>query len=455
MKPIRNILIISGIIAVLAGGFYFVQKLEPVDKTQTPQISVSTVSVYKTDMTSITDVTVTLPDESFTISKNLNDNTWRVENNPQVKINQSRVETFLYECAIISAKELVAENVNDIAQYGLDAPQKTVLIKQQNGETVKVLIGNSVLEGTDRYLMLEGDTRVYLKSALGCESLVCSLSDLMDKTIYSMNADEVGGIILNRTGANSIHLNCIKTAEDEAGEPVYEWYMEKPLQKMASSYSVDDKLLPNIVSQTAEKIIPVPEKNFDYGFGRPRASYSLWSLDNTKRYNVLVGKEEGKNTYIKLVGDDTIYLVATETLDFISLGYLDLADKLIHLENIKDVSEIYINGLGHFYHLSISNKDGITAYSINDKPVSESKFKNAYKFVIGLTLDDFIMGSGAGKTAVTIRYIKHDGTETKVECLDYNDRNYLIKVNGKGNFLSRKKQVENMFNELDETISNQ
>ncbi len=454
MKPIRNILIITGIIAVLAGGFYFVQTIEPVDKTQTPQFS-SSVSVFKTEKNNITGVTVTRPDESFTLSKNKNDNSWFVVDHEEVKINPSRVETFLYECAIISAKEVIAENVENIAQYGLDAPQKTVLIQLEKGKEVKVLIGNSVLDGSDCYIMLEGDSKVYIKSALGCDSLASSLSALMDSAIYSMSAEEVGGIVLNRNGANTIHLNRIQTAEDEAGEPVYEWYMEKPLQKMASSYSIDDKLLPNIISQSAEKIIPIPEKNVDYGFQNPRATYSLWNLDKSLRYDVQVGKEEGENTYIKLADDSTIYLVATETLDFVSLGYLDLADRLIHVEDIKDVTEIYINGAGRSYHLTIGTKDGSPAYSINDKPVSESKFKNAYKFVIGLTLDDFITGSGAGKTAVTIRYIKNDGTETRVECLDYNDRNYLIKVNGKGNFLSRKKQIENMFNELDKTISNQ
>ena len=59
---------------------------------------------------------------------------------------------------------------------------------------------------------------------------------------------------------------------------------------------------------------------------------------------------------------------------------------------------------------------------------------------IGLCLDDFTT-SGGGETVFTITYKKLDGSQSVVKCLTYDDRNYLVKVNGEGNLLIRKKQI--------------
>ncbi|MGN1058946.1 MAG: DUF4340 domain-containing protein, partial [Clostridia bacterium] len=369
MKPIRNILILVGVIVLLAGGFYLIQQYEPAEDAEaTPTLGPS-ITLFKTEKDNIRTVTVSNSEESYTLSKT--GDQWLVNNDPNIKISQSRVDTLLYECATITVKELIAENVQELSQYGLDVPGRTVRIEQSDGTVTTVIIGNTGLEGSVCYLMLAGETSVYTKSASGCDSLASPLSKLLDTTIYTIGSEDIGGLTLSRTGAKTVRLVRVNTAPADAEEPAYEWRMEAPLIKTANDYVINEKLLTNIVTQSAVKVIPVPEAGADYGLENPQAVYSLWNLDGSKQFEVQVGKEEGSNTYIKLKGEQTVYQVATEKLDFLSLGYLDLVDKLIHVENIAEVSEIEIIGLNKTYRLAITGEEDNASYLINDKKIED------------------------------------------------------------------------------------
>ena len=90
--------------------------------------------------------------------------------------------------------------------------------------------------------------------------------------------------------------------------------------------------------------------------------------------------------------------------------------------------------------------------AINGKTVEESKFRLAYQAVLNLNLDDFATRSG-GSVDFTITYHKNDGSTTIVRCLNYDDRNYLVTVNGSGNLLIRKKQIDNMITSVENIYS--
>lgn len=452
MKPVRNILILAGVIILLVGGVYAVNRYQPKQEDKAAATMAPTVSIFKTDKDNITTLAVTTPEEgTYALTKE--GEVWIVNNDPSIRISQSRVDTLLYECASITGRDKLAENVQDLSQYGLDQPQRVVKITLSDGRTTTVLIGNVALENSVAYLMLEGENTVYTKSASGCDSLAMPLSKLLDTSVYTIDSEDIGGITLEKPGAEPVRLIRENTAAPDAEEPAYVWKMEAPLQKEASDYMIGEKLLKNIVTQTAVQVISDPAADSAYGLDQPQAVYSIWNLDNSKHYTVQVGKAEGENTYIRLVGQKTVYTVATENLDFLSLGYMDLADKLIHLENITEVSEIDIDAKGKQYHLTISGADDNAVYTINDKKVEESKFKKAYQTIIGLVMDEFVTDSNKGAVACTVRYTKKDGSQTVVECVEYNDRNYRVLVNGEGNLLIRKKQVDTMLAQLDKTIA--
>ncbi len=450
MKPIRNILILVAVILVLIAGVVAVNRYQPAEDEDAQASMAPTVSVFKTEKDNIISVTVTNSGEQYTLTKE--GGAWVVNHDASIRISQSRVDTLLYECASVTAREKLTDKADNLAQYGLEASQRSVRIEEADGRVTTLLIGNTALENSVAYLMVQGEEAVYTKSASGCDSLATPFSKLLDTSIYTIDGEDVGGITLEKPGAATVQLVRENMAAD-AETPTYVWKMTEPLKKEASEYNIGERLLTNIVSQTAVTVITAPEADSVYGLDAPQAVYRIWNLDGTKKYTVQVGKAEEGNTYIRLKGDKTVYTVANDKLDFLSLGYMDLADKLIHLENISEISAIEIDTQGKQYQLTISGEEDSSVYSINGAQIDEDVFKKAYQTVIGLTMDDFVTDSKKGAVGCTIRYTKKDGSRTVVECVDYNDRSYRVLVNGEGNLLIRKKQVDTMVSQLDKALA--
>ncbi len=449
MKPFKNILILILVIALLIGGLFSVMNFEPKqEEVITPELP-QTVTIFKIEKASIAAVTVVNPEESYTLVDS--GGNWVVKGEERVTLSSSRVESFLYECANITGQDLITENAENLSQYGLSEPERTVELTLKNGEKRKILIGNAAFENSVSYLMVEGETKVYTKSTSGCETLTDALEKLMDTSIYTVDANDLSGITIERAGGETVVLDRKRmTAENE--EAAYQWRMLSPLQKEANTYRLENELFTNLLSQTAVRVIPVPEAGKDYGFNNPRARYTLKLLDQKTAYTVTVGREEGTNTYIRLSGNHSVFLVATEKLDFLNMGYLDLVDKLIHLENIKEVNKVTISGLGKEHVMELN--DAENRYTIDGKTIKDEAFKKAYQTVIGLVLDDFAKQTNAsGAVALTITYDKNDGTKTVVTCNNYDDRNYLVKVNGVGNLLIRKKQIDTMFTTISDALN--
>ncbi len=446
MKPLRNILILLLVIAVLGGGFYWVIQYEP-KQEETPTSDIQTVNMFHVEKSDIASLEVESATETYTVSRS--GESWIINDNPEIKANQSKIETLLYESASVTARELLEENATNLIQYGLDLPSRSVTVTLKDGKTHKILIGNTTLDGSLCYLMMEGETKVYTKSATGCDSLASSLSRLLETDIYSMNAEDVSKISIKKAGAEEILLVREQVSVNEASEPLYEWQMKNPLVKTGNAYNVEELLMENIVTQSALLVIPAGEQKGDYGLSKPQAEYSIENQDGSKRYHITVGQPQEDGTYIRLSGDSAIYQVSSSTLDFLEPGYRDLVDKLIHIENIQDVKTILVKGGGKSFLLDISG----SKFKINDKEIEEKKFRKTYQAVIGLTMDDYTNEPVAGETAYSITYNKKDGTQVVVSCKSFDDRNYLVQVNGEGNLLIRKKQIDNMIAALEQALA--
>jgi len=446
MKPIRTILILLVVIALLAGGFYWVTVYEP--EPEKPDISgIQTVNMFKVEKDSIASVQIQSLTETYTVSRS--GEGWVVNDNPGIKASNSRIETLVYECASVTARELLDEHAENLLQYGLDAPTRRAKITLKDGTVHTILIGDTTLDGSLCYLMVEGETKVYTKSASGCDSLTCSLSRLLETEIYFMEPQDVAYISIKKTGAEEILLERVEVSVNNAGEPLYEWQMKKPLIKTGNAYNIEDLLLENIAEQTAITVIAAGEQKGSYGLDTPRAEYTVKNADGSKSYTVTVGELYEDNTYIRLAGDSAIYQVSSGTLDFLKPGYRDLVDKLIHIENIQNVSSIDISGKGKNYTMNIKG----TSFSINDKKIDEKVFRKTYQAVIGLTMDDYTNDPVTSAPVYTITYNRNDGQQVEVSCREYDDRNYYVQVNGEGNLLIRKKQIDNMVLVIEQTLA--
>ena len=88
-------------------------------------------------------------------------------------------------------------------------------------------------------------------------------------------------------------------------------------------------------------------------------------------------------------------------------------------------------------------------YLFKGSEVEEVKFKTEiYQQIIGLTVDKFCDDAKFSKPVVTVEYNLKDGTKSKAEFVDYNDRNYAVYLDGKCKFIILKKSVNSMVEAL-------
>lgn len=442
MKLYRNIIILTLIIALLGAGYWFVYKYEPKEEVEdSPSHNYTTL--FKTERENILELNITLPDESYLVSK---DGTkWVVNNDKTIAVSQSKLDTLMYEAAAISAKELVDENPADLSVYGLLSPERKAVIKTKDGKETAFLAGSKTVDGEYYFVMIEGENKVYLKSITSVESLMKSLYDLRDSVLYSVSEEDLSKITIKKTGNDEIVLETENVGTNE--EPMYEWKIKAPLKGEVENYTLSEDVIAKILSISHD--MPAKGKTeAECGLLSPYAVYSVTADD--EKYVVTIGNLDGEYRYVKVSGNDGIYLVKNDKLTFVDVQYSKLMMKLIHLENITDVNGVTIKRAGEEYVLKHTGSEENDTYTINDKPVNEKNYKKAYQAVLSVALDDFVTSDVTGKAEVTITYDRKDGKRSEVTFVSCDERNYVVKVNGEGNLTIKKKKIDAIFEKLAE-----
>ena len=448
MKPIKSLIIVLVIIAILTGGFIWLLNTEPQDNTDDPFASFepsATITIFSTEKTNIKDIVVTNAGESYTLTQK--NSKWVVNNDETIKILQNKADTLAYECSSVVVKMLVAENVTDFSPYGLDKTNTKVKFTLNDGQTKTVLVGNMTADKGLYYVMLEGDNKVYAKSITGVESLVLPLEKLRDTSLYSVGDDDLKAFTIAKRGAKEISITLEKEIESDGTEKSF-WKMKSPIIKLANEYSIGEQVIPLITSLVFDKVASnEPGSLKEFGLDKPYAVYTV--TDSNATYKVSVGNKTEGGRFVMISGSKAIYVVAESKISFVDMGYIQLVDKLIHVEYIEDVKNIIIDGNNEKIELSVSG-----GYKINNLSVDEDTFKSSYQTVLSIMLDDFTETTSkpSGKAAYTITYYKLDGSNTTVSFYDWDDRNYIVLINGEGNMLCRKKQVTNMIASLGATV---
>jgi hypothetical protein len=86
---------------------------------------------------------------------------WRIVQPQEAPADTAALAWPLGEIAQLEARLIVADEVTDLATYGLDAPSLTVTIESSDG-TTQLRVGRETPGGSAYYLLVEGDPRLYI-----------------------------------------------------------------------------------------------------------------------------------------------------------------------------------------------------------------------------------------------------------------------------------------------------
>ena len=110
------------------------------------------------------------------------DDIWTENSLPDETIKESTVNTLLNEIANITTTETVVEAPEDLSQYGLEEPFRTITAVLSDGTQVVIYAGNKSDLLSEYYIKVEGDDNVYLVSSNIVTDFDKDPEDFIDET---------------------------------------------------------------------------------------------------------------------------------------------------------------------------------------------------------------------------------------------------------------------------------
>jgi hypothetical protein len=195
---------------------------------------------------------------------------------------------------------------------GLESPAVTVEIKLKDGAQHKVALGKQDPTGAAAYALLDRQTDVKLVSTSLLTSADKSLDDLRDKTIVTVNRDD-----LTRVEVKNPHL---KLVAEKSGEG--KWLVKEPAEKKDKEAPTDRIFA--FETARASEVIDSPSADVAAKFASPPVVVRL--ADKSGRTTVLeLSAADGDNIYARVAGRAAIYKANKQLLEDLSFKSADVA----------------------------------------------------------------------------------------------------------------------------------
>ncbi len=243
------------------------------------------------------------------------DGRWVLKGNEDFKVDRKRVDEVVRNFCWARVREFVQEDDVALDKYGLVEPSaEATLAKGGNSQTL--YLGAKTKDGKV-YAKLKGRLGVVALEDRVIADLPASLSDIEDRSILSLDEDQVGGLSWKR-GDEEYVLK--KSKED------FRWAFERPekLKKKALESWKADAVVSSLVRlERLEEPDSVPED-----LREPRLELTVSDKDNNSLVSLIFGKS-GDESEIVSVGirtGDTIrpFLVSGEKVREVEAKLKDL-----------------------------------------------------------------------------------------------------------------------------------
>jgi len=445
-KLIRNIVIAVLVIGLLVAGLVFAMKM-PDTNTQTEQENdyssdvVEDITVLEFENKDVDRVTIENDKQTFTII-NKGEGEYELADNKGIPYSSSLMSgTFNSLISIRAQKDLSGEDVGFE-----ETARATIYLKDGSEKTV--ILGNEVIGQNQHFLQYEGKTYAVLPYIA---SYFTVHTDGFRQTKLATIAPDVKSVMIKKDGNDFVGFKMAETEEEANILDVATSFVMTYPKRMAVS---EDRLTPfyEMLGENGYSVDigyfaddNISNKN-KYGIGKKTITIE----DSMGKYVFEFGNKD-KSGYVYTVFNGGNYIFAMEPTLFNLLDTFTpdlLMDKSAHLVLITKINQVVIEGKGEKFSFDVSGKEDSYTYKINGKDIDEDKFKEAYREIIGITVDTMLpkpVDVGDGEYSVTFKYT--DGKTVKYEYVSYDDRNYILSKEGKGEKILLKKR-------LPEAISN-
>ena len=202
---------------------------------------------------------------------------WKVTSPYSAPADGSAVDSMLTSLQKVEADELVTPNATNLADFGLQAPSRTVTVALEGAKApLAVQFGAKTPDGSSVYARTPDSPKVYAVASWVEGSFDKKPFDLRDRDLLHVKRDDVRQVeIAGPEGSYSL-------ARTDAGD----WAFTKPLATRAGRWSVDGLLgtVENLrMESTAAEDAKDPKEIHRFGLDSPARTVALVLKDGSTR----------------------------------------------------------------------------------------------------------------------------------------------------------------------------
>lgn len=464
MKLYRNAIILVVVLGVLFGAYMLLKDKIPSKDSAGPSQTIR-LTDYSDDK--ISSISVQNSQGTFVIQKN--DKEWKLISPTDFKADSSKVSGIATNAESVIADKLVEENPKDLSVYGIDKPI-TLTIKLKQGADKVILFGNKTPTGSGYYALDKTDNKVYVIDTYTAEKLLFKKNDIRDTALYTITADKIITLSMDRGGSNVFESKKVSDTE---------WSMIKPIEGNVNTGAITPMLTALSGVVVKEFVEENPTDLNKYGLANPKYVMKFSTSDASYTLDLGAEKTKGSEIYAKLEGSNEVFTIDETAFTFLDKPFKEIIDVFVYIVNIDQVNKIELNMDGKKTTMEIETyKDSAgkadaskDKFKVDGKDATakdangDQPFRTFYQDLIGISLDNIEPGAvPSGNADITVTYYLKSAPGTmKVEFIPKDADNYYVVKNGKytGMLVSRTKDtysvtgMKNSYKKMMDFLANQ
>lgn len=477
-KTVKMILAVA-VLAVCCGAYAGVKTyVSHQEQKESEAESEENTSVFTASADDIKSLDFMVDDTETTFEKK--DDSWVKKDDTDFPVNQSTLDSAASSVTSVES-DRVLEDVDDLAEYGLDSPANTIKIvtksEDEDGDdtTTTLYVGDENSSTSQYYVRKDDEKTVYLVDSSCVEPFTKTLYDYaqMEDFPAISSTDTITKISVD--GDNSYELK--KDADTSV------WSVNANGEEDKADSATVSSLVSSFGSMAYNSIADYKcEDKSKYGLDKPYSTITVdyqeeaeTSDDNAetsdsetpdstettemvdKQLTILVGNEaDDSNRYVMVNDSNEVYTMSEETLSALTdKTEEDFWDMTVSYVSVNSLASLKVNYQGTDYKVNASretstDEDGndteTVTYKLDGADLNETTFTTFYNKLINMAAQKRLTEKydPDGDAELTVTFTEEDGDTLEVSYYSY-DTNYYAAVVDNKVYLVNKMNIKELF----------
>lgn len=478
-KTVKMILAVA-VLAVCCGAYAGVKTyVSHQEQKESEAESEENTSVFTASADDIKSLDFMVDDTETTFEKK--DDSWVKKDDTDFPVNQSTLDSAASSVTSVES-DRVLEDVDDLAEYGLDSPANTIKIvtksEDEDGDdtTTTLYVGDENSSTSQYYVRKDDDEKtVYLVDSSCVEPFTKTLYDYAQMedfpaisstdTITKISVDGDNSYELKKDADTSVWSVSANGEEDKAdsatvsslvssfGSMAYNSMADYKCEDK-SKYGLD-KPYSTITVDYQEEAETSDDNAETSDSETPDSAETTEMVD--KQLTILVGNEaDDSNRYVMVNDSNEVYTMSEETLSALTdKTEEDFWDMTVSYVSVNSLAGLKVNYQGTDYKVNASretstDEDGndteTVTYKLDGADLNETTFTTFYNKLINMAAQKRLTEKydPDGDAELTVTFTEEDGDTLEVSYYSY-DTNYYAAVVDNKVYLVNKMNVKELF----------